>query len=484
MLPVCLKVPAVWYTSTWSGCNPSCGPGTQVRTVECRRSGAKIADSECSSAGVKPETSQACNLQPCNFGSSADRTGCTSNSSCYHGNCVDGVCCNVGCGDACTSCAVYGHSGVCWPLSAGVADAMCTSTTVCGYDGKCNGDGTCRYISASTPCSSSSSCTNGVTTGPSYCDGHGSCVALVKDCSPYLCGTGACRTECSLDNDCTTGYFCSGSVCRIKKIDGQQCGLGNECSSGYCSTQGVCCESSCTGACSTCNSPSSPGKCLPLDNGVVPRDPSYCSVGGVCGQTGVCNGNGGCAYRGEDILCGNSSCIDSTMSFYVCGGSGTCSSSYRIVPCDPYACGYTSCWTSCSTNAECSSSAHCDNGQCVFDNVLPSIMSTDTRYGPTTGGSSINIRLSSPGIPMSETVRCRFYSTNNYYDVASSSAYPVSATQWGCATPAWSLSTVNAYVTPEQDQLEVTVRLGALNMVTANSAVFTYYRNPSIIGMY
>ncbi|MDD5589778.1 MAG: hypothetical protein PHQ47_01215 [Candidatus Portnoybacteria bacterium] len=65
---ICLKSYS-WYTSDWSSCSPSCGPGTQTRTVYCQRNDGANMGTIC---GIypgcecpMPETSQSCNNGSC-----------------------------------------------------------------------------------------------------------------------------------------------------------------------------------------------------------------------------------------------------------------------------------------------------------------------------------------------------------------------------------------------------------------------------------
>ncbi|MDD5589777.1 MAG: hypothetical protein PHQ47_01210 [Candidatus Portnoybacteria bacterium] len=58
-----------WYTSDWSSCSPSCGPGTQTRTVYCQRNDGANMGTIC---GIypgcecpMPETSQSCEGAAC-----------------------------------------------------------------------------------------------------------------------------------------------------------------------------------------------------------------------------------------------------------------------------------------------------------------------------------------------------------------------------------------------------------------------------------
>lgn len=56
-----------WESGEWSGCSAGCGGGVQNREVKCKRSdGLYYDDIVCArSAGIKPDSSQICNVHPC-----------------------------------------------------------------------------------------------------------------------------------------------------------------------------------------------------------------------------------------------------------------------------------------------------------------------------------------------------------------------------------------------------------------------------------
>ncbi len=58
-------LPAEWTVGDWSACSTTCGPGIQTRTVQCTLAGAVVADAQCANAGPKPATTQPCNPGPC-----------------------------------------------------------------------------------------------------------------------------------------------------------------------------------------------------------------------------------------------------------------------------------------------------------------------------------------------------------------------------------------------------------------------------------
>src|SRR5581483_2277638 len=70
------------------------------------------------------------------------------------------------------------------------------------------------------------SCTGTTQTDTSICDGTGNCQpAGTQDCSPYVCGTSACLTNCGSNSDCVSGNFCdddaqANAVCCAGLVNG------------------------------------------------------------------------------------------------------------------------------------------------------------------------------------------------------------------------------------------------------------------------
>jgi hypothetical protein len=169
--------------------------------------------------------------------------GCTDAVQCLLGKCVDGVCCNGDCTGTCEACNLATTLGTCSPIgnntdptgecgtchvcngARGCKEAAdgtdpkseCTQTaqSSCGPDGQCGG-GACRNWPLGTPCSAQS-CAAGVQYNADACNGNGTCVdGGTTSCGAYLCNdTGtACRTSCTLDTQCQTGFQCRNSQCR------------------------------------------------------------------------------------------------------------------------------------------------------------------------------------------------------------------------------------------------------------------------------
>jgi hypothetical protein len=140
---------------------------------------------------------------------------CQSAAECPSRLCVDGVCCNAPCQGTCEACNEPGTEGSC----VAVAGQPRGGRPACGASNTADPcavalcDGTERtscvsFVGSDVVCRPAS-CSNGVATLAASCDGRGSCpAAQTKRCEPYVCDAEACKTSCSADADCTTGFKC------------------------------------------------------------------------------------------------------------------------------------------------------------------------------------------------------------------------------------------------------------------------------------
>jgi hypothetical protein len=92
---------------------------------------------------------------------------CGSASDCATGFCVDGVCCDTACTDACRSCGLSAHPGICSPIVNGQDLGTCEGDQTCGSTGTCGRalGGTCA---AGGECASGF-CVDGVCCGRNAC---------------------------------------------------------------------------------------------------------------------------------------------------------------------------------------------------------------------------------------------------------------------------------------------------------------------------
>jgi alpha-tubulin suppressor-like RCC1 family protein len=160
----------------------------------------------CDASGAcKSKQGQTCNTVA---------AGCVGGTTCS----PDGYCCNTACTGSCVACDLTGLQGTCTNLAA--ASAPHSNHPACGGSGSCAGacgsGGTCAFptsVCAGPTCSGTS------LVGQSTCNA-GSCVAPgAQVCSGALiCSASACKTACSADADCLSGYFCDAGTCHLAAI--------------------------------------------------------------------------------------------------------------------------------------------------------------------------------------------------------------------------------------------------------------------------
>jgi hypothetical protein len=175
---------------------------------------------------------------------------------------------------------------------------------------------------------------------------------------------------CACDADCTTatcreGVCCSGAACGAKRPSGSICDDPGDCLSGACS-DGVCCNVACTGACVSCNQPENMGECVPVPAGAEdPHDACREDAPETCGQSGFCNGQGGCAKYAQGTVCKLGSCQgrEQFVPPSVCDGEGTCLIGAPVA-CAPSTCQDGACITACQDSSQCMSPAACVAGSC------------------------------------------------------------------------------------------------------------------------
>jgi hypothetical protein len=147
-------------------------------------------------------------------------------------------------------------------------------------------------------------------------------------------------------------------------INGRACSAGPQCESSQC-VDGVCCESSCAGACQTCNRAGSEGRCLLVPAGEDPGNECPQDPVAGCQRDGTCNGAGACRVYAAGIECAAGRCQGTTeFAASTCDGSGSCKAgSSRTCP-GGATCNGTSCGSSCASDAACQTGFFCDLGVC------------------------------------------------------------------------------------------------------------------------
>jgi hypothetical protein len=153
-------------------------------------------------------------------------TACTSGDVCGNGVCVDGVCCDRACDGLCEACDLTASKGTCAVLAPGDSPhgtrGKCPGVGECaascgGVDGRA-----CTLFPGPTTFCGTASCSDGVQTSASRCDGVGTCLpAPTEKCEPFTCAATECKRGCAADADCANGYSCD---TRTKKcVFGAKC---------------------------------------------------------------------------------------------------------------------------------------------------------------------------------------------------------------------------------------------------------------------
>jgi hypothetical protein len=334
-------------------CAPyDCDPSTSKCVTSCK------ADGDCAT-GVK------CVAGSC--GKKPRAASCAKNDDCASGFCADGVCCNVACQGACSTCDQVGREGTCWPIDAGVVDPrnLCKNegAASCGRTGTCDGFGGCALYRAETICAAPACAGDRLDTAGT-CDGKGVCRPPgVQPCAPYKCAGAACKTMCTSDADCQAGHACVAGSCG-PKANGQTCAKGAECASTFC-VDGVCCADTCQGACRTCALPSAMGRCTPVPVGAAdPRGTCADQSPATCGTDGVCDGAGSCRKYAPGTTCAAERCESNVYTPpSSCNNTGQCVAPSTL-PCAPFACNGARCFGSCTGDSQCVPPNVCQASSC------------------------------------------------------------------------------------------------------------------------
>jgi hypothetical protein len=300
---------------------------------------------------------------------------CTSKADCVSGNCADGVCCDAPCTESCKSCNQTTNLGKCTELANGAnpAHGACgpDSTSSCGRDGVCDGNGACRKYGATTVCiaGSCNPATN-QNVGDSKCDGAGHCVTPTGiACDPYVCNAGnsACYASCTSPAQCKGGTPCSASQCG-PKTNGSPCGGDGECMSGNC-VDSTCCnkpQSMCNG-CQACNIASSLGTCTNVPTGSDPHN--TCPTTAATCTAGGCSA-GACTPAASSVTCSSTCASTNQLTIKKCSGTTLgCNGSPMTSSCpSSLVCANgTSCAANCSAHgdADCLAGYYCAGGNCT-----------------------------------------------------------------------------------------------------------------------
>src|ERR1051325_10160004 len=139
-------------------------------------------------------------------GSKKQGEACAGGDECETKNCVDGVCCDSACTDACRTCNHPDNRGACVAVARGEAPAHAgcdkQPAASCGTTGLCDGAGGCQLYDDTTVCGEASCDRASNAFSPeARCDGPGACGAAASggiSCAPFACKADgkACADSC------------------------------------------------------------------------------------------------------------------------------------------------------------------------------------------------------------------------------------------------------------------------------------------------
>jgi Cys-rich repeat protein len=153
----------------------------------------------------------------------------------------------------------------------------------CADDGKCHSDGECH---ADSECAADQLCYPG-SSGKS----DGFCSGARSSVDPYCRadGTGACRSKCTVDDDCGTFNHCQSGFCHFgdECQSDADCGPNDSCVPRFEGAYGI----------SECDAQSMP-TCVARPDGscrLACKKDADCHDGGGCGADGYCHASNECA---------------------------------------------------------------------------------------------------------------------------------------------------------------------------------------------
>ncbi len=239
--------------ATYNKCNATgtCGPVSKTcafggcKTTADACEGDCVKDADCPTDAACDTTTNTC------VGKLIDGSVATDPRACKSGIIADGLCCNAKCEGTCESCAESATKGTCVAVVGPAKHGMCAAAT--GGDA-CSAtacDGTARDKCAGRPGAETgcrpASCSDGVQTLPTLCDGTGACPSpQTKKCEPFACGDKACKETCATTTDCADGYACDsasgkcsrGSTCKDEQTVISSDGVEKTCAPLRCAGQG------------------------------------------------------------------------------------------------------------------------------------------------------------------------------------------------------------------------------------------------------
>jgi hypothetical protein len=292
-------------------------------------------------------------------------TACGEDTECSSNHCVDGVCCESACTGQCQSCNESDNAGTCLTITGvprGLIRAACAGTAPC--QSQCDGTNptACSFPGSGAQCAAGS-CTGGMATTATVCNGTGACTTPTKtSCPSNQCAdTTKCSGGCSASAPCATGSYCDTTgVCLALKSNGTQCASGAQCTSANC-VDGVCCNLACAGQCQGCAESSSVGTCATVTG--TPRS-GRTPCGGAAPCAGTCGGSSAtaCSFPGSTTTCTAATCsAASATTATVCNGAGACTAPSTMACPSNQCADATKCSGGCSASLPCGAGQYCNS---------------------------------------------------------------------------------------------------------------------------
>ena len=375
----------------WGNCDSNANNGCESPLAMVSYCGSCSEDNQCPNGFF-------CNGVLCEK-KHADGDPCSRAVECVSAYCIDNVCCNEPCTELCRACNLPTRRGLCSFHNQGEDpenDCEDQGNATCGQNGKCDGAGACAYYAVDSICENPS-CDpiRNEQTAERLCTARMQCAdKVITPCSPYRCGTTACKTACTNHQDCMHGYIClNPPLCEAGA--GQPCNTAENCGSHEC-WDNVCCDRKCDGPCRICDAA---GICRdhPVNNDPEDGCGSYqCNGTGACftactsqenckTSTHYCDGqhcqrkkpNGNVCEYAQECLSGF--CTDGICCQSQCSGpcvgcqapDGNCTSRPENTDpengCGLYQCGGSGlCRTDCTVQEHCKpDGGYCEGGQCL-----------------------------------------------------------------------------------------------------------------------
>jgi len=196
-----------------------------------------------------------------------------------------------------------------------------------------------------------------------YGDSLGQTCTAGWECASGNCVEGVCCATAT----CPSGASCSTTAKRGTCVYplGVPCTSAAQCESGFC-VDGYCCNAACGAQCEACDLKDKLGVCWPVLGAPHNSRPACTGPGAgtACGDR--CDGadRAVCHVPGPAAACGSDTCVSGVETHSsTCDSGGKCGDVPKS--CGAYACGPTTCKTSCATKADCAAGYVCKTGACV-----------------------------------------------------------------------------------------------------------------------